>query len=667
MSSTPSPDDLLTRQRRALLLRQLADATTGEMTLKSATSVPKWAMGQLDLTPETATAVLDSLIAEQLVAGSQKGKTKKVAITQAGREALERLAEFVPQPPPKKEKKPRAPKKSVAEETAEKVRAKAAELGDKPVSFKPPGGKNPRPEAVAAFEQTVRELIAEGKLFEHPGGKYGRKAPPPPPPPKPPKKSPAEMVAEKVRAKVAELEEREVVTEKTLGKPGGQKVSEAQTQAFLNTLAEFLQAGVLHIHPGGKYGKKAPPTLAEVVRAEVDEKLATKEGPFKPADLSKPKKGGNADDKQAHADALANTIAELTAAKKLFPHPGGKYGQLPHIEPDFPDRDLREVYTLDVFGRAPDRTITKADIELAFPGKGKPKLKVLETKYPHVARFRGQGCFEMGAPASRQTLEQLVTAGDLRANGEAYTLTDAGVERLKQARAAYPVLPPVGVPATPDDATMRQTWEAFVLLRLAEAADLSGGEAVVFAGGYPKGSKLNEATAWVLYGELAKAGHVTARSNGTAGEYTLTPSGLRYLAGLSFDGLDKLTLPGRALTALLAAARGGTTPTPAPTATPPADLEAAVMDIFHRLLRERHANIRMVPIHEVRAEVRARFGDKAASREVFNELLLDMRAADKARLVSITDRSRATEQQLHDSVFAVGETFFYMEAAHATA
>jgi DNA-binding MarR family transcriptional regulator len=93
---------LLTRQRRALLLRQLADATTGEMTLKSATSVPKWAKGQLDLTPETATAVLDSLIAEQLVAGSQKGKTKKVAITQAGREALKRLAEFVPQPPPKK-------------------------------------------------------------------------------------------------------------------------------------------------------------------------------------------------------------------------------------------------------------------------------------------------------------------------------------------------------------------------------------------------------------------------------------------------------------------------------------------------------------------------------------------------------------------------------------
>jgi predicted transcriptional regulator len=578
VSPTPSPDDLLTRQRRAILLRQLADATNGELPLKKATTIPKWAKAQLGLTPEMATAVLDLLIAEQLVAGSQKGNTKKVAITQAGREALERLTEFVPRP------------LTAAEEFATGVRAKVASLSaEKVVAAKGlgmPSGKKATPEMIAAFEQTVKELIAEGKLFEH---------------------------------------------------------------------------------PGGKYGTKAPPTLAEVVRAEVDEKLATKEGPFKPADLSKPKKGANADDKQAHAEALANAIAELTAAKKLFPHPGGKYGQLPHVEPDFPDRDLREVYALDVFGRAPDHIITKADIELAFPGKGKPDLKGLKAKYPHVARFRGQGCFEMGAPATRQTLEQLVTAGDLRADGEVYTLTDAGAERLKQARVAYPVLPPVGVPATPDDTAMRETWEAFVLLRLAEAADLSGGEGVVFAGGYPKGSKLNEATAWVLYGELAKAGHVTARWNGTSGEYTLTPSGLRHLAGLSFDGLDKLTLPGRALTALLAAARGGATPTPAPTATTPAHLEAAVMDIFHRLLRERHANIRMVPIHEVRAEVRARFGDKAASREVFNELLLDMRAADKARLVSITDRSRATEQQLHDSVFAVGETFFYMEAAHATA
>lgn len=580
---------MLTKQQRAILLHQLAHAKNGELPLTKATKPPGWAAKQLALTPETAAAVLDSLIAEQLVAGSAKGKTKKVAITQAGREALERLAEFVPQPPPKKEKKPRAPKKSLAEQTAEKVRAQAAKLGDKPVSFKPPGGKNPKPEAVAAFEQTVKDLIAEGKLYEHPGGKYG-------------------------------------------------------------------------IRP--------VPTLAEVVRTDVQTKLDTAEGPFKPADLSKPRRGASAEEQQAHADALATVIAELVAAKKLFPHPGGKYGQLLYVEPDHPDRELREVYTLHQFSRAADHTISIADIELAIR-KGQPNKKTLDAKYPQVARFRGQGCFEMGAPATRQTLEQLAASGDLRADekGEAYSLTAAGAERLKQARAAYPVLPPVGDPATPNDAAMRETWEAFVLLRLAEATNLTGGEAVVFAGGYPKGSKLNEATAWVLYGELAKAGHVSARWNGTEGEYTLTPQGLRHLAGLSFDGLDKLILPGRTLTALLSAARSGPTSAPAPattTATPSAaDLEAAVMDIFHRLLRERHANIRMVPIHEVRAEIRAKFGDRAASREVFNELLLDLRRQDTVRLVSITDRSRATEQQLNDSVFAVGETFFYIENTHA--
>ena len=69
MSPTPSPDDLLTRQRRAILLHQLADATNGELPLKKATTIPKWAKAQLGLTPEMATAVLDLLIAEQLVAG----------------------------------------------------------------------------------------------------------------------------------------------------------------------------------------------------------------------------------------------------------------------------------------------------------------------------------------------------------------------------------------------------------------------------------------------------------------------------------------------------------------------------------------------------------------------------------------------------------------------
>ena len=101
---------------------------------------------------------------------------------------------------------------------------------------------------------------------------------------------------------------------------------------------------------------------------------------------------------------------------------------------------------------------------------------------------------------------------------------------------------------------------------------------------------------------------------------------------------------------------------PADAVPPPrAELEAAVMGTFEDLLADKYAAVRMVPIHEIRAEIRSRFGERAASSEVFNDLLLDMRRAKKVRLLSIDDRSRATEQQLADSIFAVGETFFYVE------
>ena len=89
------------------------------------------------------------------------------------------------------------------------------------------------------------------------------------------------------------------------------------------------------------------------------------------------------------------------------------------------------------------------------------------------------------------------------------------------------------------------------------------------------------------------------------------------------------------------------------------------MEIFHELLRERFTMIGMVPIHELRKGVSERFGPQAASHAVLDELLLNLRRTKKAKLVPIDDRSRATPAQLQDSVFAVGETFFYMEKAHA--
>jgi DNA-binding PadR family transcriptional regulator len=631
----------------AFVLNQLA--TSGPMTESAiGEAVPGAIKSRLKLNKRAIGPLLKGLTEDGLIGPGPASVFPTFVITAAGRDRLQEWADFVPRPPVKK---------SLAEQTIEKVRAKVAGFGDKPVSLKPPGGKNVNPEAVAAFEQAVRELVADGKLFEHPGGKYG--------------KHPVPTLADVVRQEVQDKLDTAAgpfkpadLSKPKRGASDDDKAKHADTLG--KVIAELVEAKKLFPHPGGKYGQLPAKSLADEIREQAAEKLAELNGPFELEDLSRPKDGAKKGEKKAHADALATVVAELVAEQKLLPHPGGRYAKQPFV---YPDRELREVYVLDIFRRAPSHTIAKADIELAFPGKGKPEKKELEARHPHVARFRGQGCFEMGAPATRQTLERLAESSDLRADagGEAYTLTDAGAKRLEQARAKFPVLPPVGDPATPDDAAMRGKWEAVVLLRLTEAADFTGSESVVFAGGYPKGSKLNEATAWVLYGELAKAGHVVPRWNGTEGEYTLTPKGLRHLAGLSFDGFPEVKIKGTALTALLSAARGGekAATAPTPTSPPPADLEAAVMDIFHRLLRERHANIRMVPIHEVRSEVRAKFGDRAASHEVFDELLLDLRRVKKLRMVSSNDLTRATEQQIQDSVFAVGETFFYLGVAHA--
>ncbi len=108
---------------------------------------------------------------------------------------------------------------------------------------------------------------------------------------------------------------------------------------------------------------------------------------------------------------------------------------------------------------------------------------------------------------------------------------------------------------------------------------------------------------------------------------------------------------------------GVSQPPPALPTNPPtvAELESSVMGEVEKGLSGKHAALRMVPIHEIRASLKAKHPDMTDDQ--FNGLLLDMRRQKKVRLVSIDDRSRATPQQLAGSVFAVGETFFYVERA----
>ena len=99
-------------------------------------------------------------------------------------------------------------------------------------------------------------------------------------------------------------------------------------------------------------------------------------------------------------------------------------------------------------------------------------------------------------------------------------------------------------------------------------------------------------------------------------------------------------------------------PAVAPT---PAELEAAVMEIFHGLLRERYSNDSRVPIHEIRSGIADRFGSETASHKEFDGILLGLDLKGKVRLVSIDDRSRATPRQLQDSIPASEGTLFHVK------
>jgi predicted transcriptional regulator len=336
-------------------------------------------------------------------------------------------------------------------------------------------------------------------------------------------------------------------------------------------------------------------------------------------------------------------------------------------------RVTREVYILAALNQAPDRMISKSDLEVGFGGKGKPKAAELTAKQPHLAMFRDQSCLGLNPATTRAVLTDLALRGQVQvhrtADSESYSLTPSGAELLERSQGECPVLPPSGKPTLAPTESVRLGREAFVLLKLLQCVKniLWGSDAA--AGSYPKPLKLNHATAWKVRDELAQKGHIAVQWDGKEGCYKLTPTGKQYLATLPFDALEEVKIKGSALTELLAASREGAKP--ATREIPPQvtltveQLVAPVLEIFYELLRERFTVLDMVPIHEIRRAVAEQFGPHAASHAVFDEVLFDLRRAKKLWLVSISDRSRATPEQLQDSVPGVGETFFYAEKAHA--
>lgn len=222
--------------------------------------------------------------------------------------------------------------------------------------------------------------------------------------------------------------------------------------------------------------------------------------------------------------------------------------------------------------------------------------------------------------------------------------------------------------AIPPD--LREGQRAYLLLQLldAEGQSLTQGEAnknirreLVASLG------LNPAVANFRRSKLAEQGYIKIEPIARSTRYSLTPDGRDYLfAGARHIDHALITLKGKTLNALVSGARDSSFDRDAPTlivphAPSPTELAEAVQDEFRVLLRERHGRSGLVPIHEVRQRIAARFGETAARHDVLDEVILALWREHRLGLEGISDLSSATEQQLNDSIQGVNTTLFYLE------
>lgn len=175
---------------------------------------------------------------------------------------------------------------------------------------------------------------------------------------------------------------------------------------------------------------------------------------------------------------------------------------------------------------------------------------------------------------------------------------------------------------------------------------------------------------------LAEQGYLKATALERGLNYKLTEDGIEYLVSseVNYHPDFEIKMTGAQLSELLSAAREPSLRAAAPASVPmseehqppaPAELAAAILAEFEDLRREKHGRSGLVPIHEVRARIRDRFGDAAGRHDVLDERIKELWRQRRLGLVAISNPQSATEQQLNDSVPGKGyETLFYLEAAH---
>jgi predicted transcriptional regulator len=324
------------------------------------------------------------------------------------------------------------------------------------------------------------------------------------------------------------------------------------------------------------------------------------------------------------------------------------------------ERDRRQAFLLHLLASAPGRRLPRGQA-----------TRKLQTKAARASGLNGAGAGEQFRSLQADGLVRIVTAK----RTTIFELTDAGAARLTQLKELIPPQPTRGAVKAPANEQVRGLRTSYLLLQVLRGKNgtMTEVEANKSLDSYAReGLELNAPTASQLRRELAAAGLLTVQGNGRGAAYALTPEGRLALGNARFEESRDFRLPGEVLNRLLEAAREVgkqfTAVPPAAGGVPTrAELEEAILESFGELRRERHAVSGLVPIAEVRAAVRRRFGEAAARHDCFDEAVLALWRAHKLGLVPITDPSQAAPGQLQDAIPGQGDILFYLETAHEPA
>jgi hypothetical protein len=297
------------------------------------------------------------------------------------------------------------------------------------------------------------------------------------------------------------------------------------------------------------------------------------------------------------------------------------------------------------------------------------KLKSDGLKHAPVMGFSAESALD--AIESLSQRDWIVVAPGRKGDPEkdVFHLLDAGREILRSLQIYQPDARSPRLEMPPETAAQKQGRRASLLFQLFKANDFS-----LTASQANKSIpcrdalELKPSLARLIRQELFEEGCLRFECSARTERYILTEAGITYLAGLEFWATGRFELNGEQLTKLLAT-RGRSTgglPNSAPTIQAPkpaGDLRQTIFDGYEKLRTEKYFRTGGVPICELRAFVRERLGDQAASHEVFDLLMKELNREEKIRLEPITMDASVTKQQLEDSIPSLGRTMFFVEIA----